>query len=294
MMNKIPSISIIGPGKVGSVLGITAHLAGINVLAIGGRSLKKTKACAERISPSTNACSCEEAAELGDIVFLTVSDDAISSLCKKLASNKNLKQGSVIVHCSGALSSTELESAKQLRDCAIASFHPFMSFSNIEKAIENFSEAYCFMEGSDLAIKELLIFGKKIGLQTEIILTKNKITYHAAAVFSLNFLTTIINASFAVGKVAGIEENSLKPALIFGIKNLINNIDTLGPAKALSGPIVRGDMNLVQKQLSDLSSKDAKLGNLYSLLSKHTAELAHQAGKISAKQLSSFLEILKQ
>ena len=72
-----PPVAIIGPGTVGTALGVLAHRAGWNIAAVGGRTGSKTKITAEKISPETKRCEPVQAGKAGELVFLTVSDDAI-------------------------------------------------------------------------------------------------------------------------------------------------------------------------------------------------------------------------
>ena len=51
-MPSTPVVSIIGPSKVGTAIGVLARRAGYRVAAIGGRDLAKTQATAERIGVS--------------------------------------------------------------------------------------------------------------------------------------------------------------------------------------------------------------------------------------------------
>ena len=45
-MNKLPSIAIIGPGRVGTSLGVLAWRAGYSVVAVGGRRKESTTTAA--------------------------------------------------------------------------------------------------------------------------------------------------------------------------------------------------------------------------------------------------------
>ena len=127
-------LAIIGPGKVGTAIGILAAGAGWSVKAVGGRNLLRAQAAAEAISPETQGLSLIEAAAAGDLVLLTVSDDCIASLCSEVAAAGALRNGAIVAHCCGGLDSGALGSARDA-GCAVASCHPLQTFPNVEAAM---------------------------------------------------------------------------------------------------------------------------------------------------------------
>ena len=146
------TISIVGPGKVGTALGVLLTRSGWDVIAVGGRDNERTARVAKTISPRTRACSIAEGASLAEVVLLTVSDDAIASVCREFADQGAFPRGSVVVHCSGALSSEVLLPARERCGCAIGSMHPLQTFPTAEAAIERLGGTSCFCEGDDDAL----------------------------------------------------------------------------------------------------------------------------------------------
>ena len=114
------SIVIIGRGKVGKSLSQLFKLHNFSVSNIGR-------------SKSAQASSVEHAT----IVFLCIDDGSIENLCIELA--PSLPQGCIVSHCSGALDSLILLSARE-SGCAIASTHPLNTFPNLEDSLSLFSK----------------------------------------------------------------------------------------------------------------------------------------------------------
>ena len=69
-MSDRPDISIIGPGKVGTALGVLAARANWQVVALGARDDQKAQTAVEAIGPKTKPCCPEEAAGAGKLVLL--------------------------------------------------------------------------------------------------------------------------------------------------------------------------------------------------------------------------------
>ena len=89
-----------------------------------------------------------------------------------------------------------------------------------------------------------------------------------------NYLVTLIHNGLIL--MNGIELNNSTPfkAMLPLINSTIQNVMNLGTEAALTGPIVRGDIDTVKKQLEaiNLSSKDQLA--LYACMAKETLKLA--------------------
>ena len=70
-MAKLTDIAIIGPGKVGTALGVLAAGAGVRVTAVGARRAEQAHAAAERIGGDVRPCSPIEAAGAAGLGLLT-------------------------------------------------------------------------------------------------------------------------------------------------------------------------------------------------------------------------------
>ena len=104
-MNQLPSIAIIGPGRVGTSLGVLAARAGYSVVAVGGRRKESTTTAARRIGEHVCAYDTIDAAKSAEMVLLCLPDDLIEQICEKLAQENKFIKGAIVVHCSGAFSS---------------------------------------------------------------------------------------------------------------------------------------------------------------------------------------------
>lgn len=277
-----PPISIIGPGKVGVALAKLARSAGYRIAAVAGRDPGRTQQAAAEIGPETRALAPVEAASASELIFLTVSDAAIRSVAEQLASAGALKEDSVLVHCSGALTSEILAGLWGSRSIAVASFHPLQSFPTVERAEANLPGSHCFLEGDDRALDVLEAFGADIGTHCVRIETPSKALYHAGAVIACNYLCALMDTALEVTEAAGIERSIAWPALQPLIQSTLDNIGRLGPAGALTGPIQRGDGETVAVHLRALEKSAPDLRSLYCALGDRTLDLATQGGATTA------------
>jgi len=287
-----PSIAIIGAGKVGAAVGALAVRAGYRVAAVAGRSHSRSEEAARRIGPEVPVLPPREAAGRAELVLLAVPDDAIEAMCRELVAARALARGSLVAHCSGALSSECLAPARRELGCHVASFHPLQSFPTVEAALVSLPGSFCFGEGDEVALAALEELGAAIGARCVRIETAHKALYHAAAVMACNYLTGLLDAALSLATSAGIERRTAWQALEPLIRATVDNISELGTEAALTGPIARGDQTTVRTHLAALDRSAGELSDLYRALGSWTVGLALRKGSIEEAAARSLLETL--
>ncbi|MCJ7543376.1 MAG: DUF2520 domain-containing protein [Phycisphaerae bacterium] len=285
----MPDIAIIGPGKVGMAIGILAAKAGRTVAAVGGRDAARAAQAAAAIGPGTKACTPRQAAGSAGLVLLTVSDDAVGSVCDELAGA--FAEGAVVAHCSGVLDSGVLASARA-RGCAVGSMHPLQTFPSVGAAIDALGGAYCFIEGDSPAVKALERLAADIGAHPVPIASGAKPLYHAAAAVACNYLAALLDAASALCRQAGIDEPTARRALAPLVRRTLENVLAEGPAAALTGPIARGDVATVRRHLAAMAGVEADLEKLYRALGRWTVALALRKGTIDAAKAATLRRLL--
>ena len=211
-MSDLPTISIVGPGTVGTALGILAARAGLTVVAVGGRDADKTQRAAAHIGLEVRPLSIHDAAGAAELVFLTVSDDTIEALCNDLAQAGAFQTGAVVAHCSGALGSDVLAAARAC-GCCVGSMHPLQTFPTPDAVLERLVGAYCFCEGDREAVSVLMAVADAVGANPAELSSDGKALYHAAAVTAGNYVTTLLDAAVSMCTQAGIDPHVAQQAM---------------------------------------------------------------------------------
>ena len=290
----LPSVSVVGPGKLGVALAKLAASAGYRVNAIGGRNASRVGAAAASIGGEVQALSVPEAAAASDLVFLTVSDAAIEEVAAELSRAGSMRDGSVLAHCSGALTSELLASVKVNPKVSVASFHPLQTFPTVEMAVANLAGSHCFLEGDAPALEVLAAFGAALGTQCVRIETRAKVLYHAGAVISCAYLCSLIDAALAANEAAGIERGSAMKALLPLIESTLSGIATMGPEAALTGPIQRGDAKTVEMHVRALGTVSPQLQHLYRVMGSQTLALAARSKPFDEATLAALHRVLDE
>ena len=207
------------------------------------------------------------------IYLIATPDDDIEQACNALAATGQLTADSIVFHCSGAKSSDILRAAANC-GAAVASIHPIRSFASPEQVISSFTGTYCGAEGDARALAPLGEMFTAIGGTLVAINSESKILYHAAAVFASNYLVTLFDLSQQAYVKAGVAPEAALQLMEPLVRATVDNVFRLGPARALTGPIARGDMVTVRLQQEAISNWQLTFGDLYRDFAKLTVDLA--------------------
>jgi predicted short-subunit dehydrogenase-like oxidoreductase (DUF2520 family) len=271
-------INIIGAGHLGKTIG---HLLWKNQLVdIGAVYNSTANSSAEAIQFIGSGCYYPAIAELpaADLTLITTPDDLIAPIAIELSENPFIGQNSIIVHCSGSLSSDVLNPLKE-KGAQIASIHPMRSFANPALSTEQYQGTYCAMEGDAHALSLIKTLFDAIGSITYVINKDKKSLYHAAGVFASNYMVTLAQQALLCLQEAEVDQEiamSIITTLMRG--TLVNLENTLSPEQALTGPIMRGDVETIKKHR--IAFTNPEVHTLYSSLGKATLELtSHDSNK---------------
>jgi predicted short-subunit dehydrogenase-like oxidoreductase (DUF2520 family) len=140
--------------------------------------------------------------------------------------------------------------------------------------VARFAGTCCSVEGDARARAILRAAFDAIGGRVLQIDAASKIIYHAGAVFASNYLVALIEVAIQACSEAGIPRIAAMELLQPLVEGSVENVFKLGTAKALTGPIARGDDDLVKKQFAALAEWDPEIAELYRQLGLVTAKLA--------------------
>ncbi|UCF00153.1 MAG: DUF2520 domain-containing protein [Planctomycetota bacterium] len=291
-MSELPTLAIIGPGKVGTSIGILAVHAGYPVVAVAGRTKESTNSAARQIGKNVRPCSVIEAAQSATVVLLCLPDDAIEQVCTSLAQRKKFLERAVVVHFSGVHSSTILSAARDCCQCSVASMHPLQTFPTVDEAIKKMSDTYCFYEGDERAIPVVERLAKNIGLIPIRIASTSKPLYHAAAVMACNYLVALMDSAIMLAENAGIDRKTAWSALEPLVRTTLNNISKMGTISSLTGPIARGDLKTVSRHLQESALAQGHIASIYRTMGLYTVEMAIRKGSITQRKAEEIIDLL--
>ncbi len=284
-------INIIGCGRLGKALGrLWVQQGHFSVGDVLNRSLQSGQVAVDFLDQGRPISVLVEM-HYADLFMIATGDDDIEQAARQLQASGHLRPGNVVFHCSGALSSEVLAGARD-SGAHVASVHPIKSFANPQRAVDTFAGTFCGMEGDEAALTELRDAVTAIGGQPLRIAASQKPAYHAGGVFISNYLTALLEVGAQAYARAGLSRAVAMQVMEPIARDTLDNVFALGPVEALTGPIARGDVTTVQRQLDALREWDPRIADIYQTLGMVTLALAHDKGQAPTAALSKIAELL--
>lgn len=302
-MNGQPlKVTIVGYGRVGGALAQALQFAGAKVVNIGEHpdSPNVTRA----VDDGFKVFPVEHIDLDVDLLVLAVPDNEIEKTASLLAESESSLEGKRIgglerenhgsgsrtaMHLSGRLG---LEPLNPLRSKGFSrlAWHPIQTFPpgaegtrfhGITAGVTADPEALTVAE----AISDLL----SVRMMT--VPEDRRVDYHLAAVLASNFLPLLLD--MGADRLRGIAQDRGEAlrALWPLVAGMVESLGNLPPEAAMSGPVVRNDLQAVMAHL-DVLPEDQR--PLYASLTRALVEIAHQSGTLNADQAMAWKQQLGQ
>jgi predicted short-subunit dehydrogenase-like oxidoreductase (DUF2520 family) len=265
MKGRKLTFSLIGPGKLGMTIANALIVKGYKAKSIISKTegtIERAKSLLKAESFSTNI---EDLTEIGDLLLISVPDDAIEKVAKEVSrSNSQLKQ-IVCLHFSG-VNSSELLMSLEKKGALTGSLHPLYSFGDrIDSVPSGVLFTYEGTAGAESIAEEIVssLKGKKINIDFS-----EKPLYHFASSLAGNMSHTLFFlASDIIENVLGQDPQQYRKEIVIYLKSVLRNIQNQSWKEALTGPVKRGDYKTIEKHMDALDKLERKdLKELYNKL----------------------------
>jgi predicted short-subunit dehydrogenase-like oxidoreductase (DUF2520 family) len=280
-------IVIVGAGQAGRSLALALAAGGAQVAAVASRRLDSARACAESVGCEMATTDPVAAARAGDVVVLSVPDDAIEAVCTTVASGGGFGARDVAVHLSGALGSDVLAPARAAGAAALA-FHPIQTFARPSGDL--FEGVVCTLEGDPAGVALGRAMAAAVGARAVEIPREGKMLYHAALCLACNYTVVLVDAAVEALRKAGLGADALD-ALLPLLRGTVDNLAGVGLPGALTGPISRGDVATVRAHL-DALAETPDLAALYRAVGRQAIGLARRKGGIDGERDDTMRKLL--
>jgi predicted short-subunit dehydrogenase-like oxidoreductase (DUF2520 family) len=200
-----------------------------------------------------------------ELCLLAVPDGAIAQATALV--EDDLSAGAALVHLSGALGLAAFATARTRRP--FGTFHPLAAISDPRDDLAGHAVAVSATEPR--LVPELERLARALGLTPITVPETGRPAYHAGAVMSAGLLVSLADAAVSALEHAGLDRGTALEALLPLMASALRGVEHRGLEKGLTGPVVRGDLAVVQAHLEALPPE---LGALYRLLSRRALRLA--------------------
>jgi predicted short-subunit dehydrogenase-like oxidoreductase (DUF2520 family) len=286
-----PRVAIIGAGNLGTALALSVQRAGYIIDAVIARSrrasLRKARRLANQVGARALADPAIDPSVLrADVIWFCVPDAEIARVARALAGKVDWK-GRVALHSSGALTSDELAVLRG-RGASAASVHPLMTF--VPGSRPSLAGVPFALEGDAAALRVARHVLEDMGSHVYAIRKKDKAVYHAWGTFASPLFTVLLATAEQVAALAGVNRKAAKRRMIPILLQTLANYAAFDAAGAFSGPIVRGDVDTVQRHLRVLRNVPAAR-EVYAALTRAALQYLPVKRKNSLKRaLDSWLD----
>lgn len=278
------TLNVIGAGRVGRALAALwseRHVFDVQDVLDG--TADGSREAVAFIGSGTPARSLE-AMRPADVWMITTPDKAIVGSSEKLAGAGLARSGDVVFHCSGSLPSSALAAVAAL-GAHVASVHPLKSFADARVAAHSFAGTYCAAEGDRAALDVLVPAFEAIGGRVSEIDPQQKSLYHAASVLVCNYLAALMETGLRCYERAGIDRATATGMMAPLARETLENVLGAGTARALTGPIARGDEEVVRRHLEALDAWNERIAAVYRDLGSIAVDLARERGEADGEAL---------
>jgi predicted short-subunit dehydrogenase-like oxidoreductase (DUF2520 family) len=268
------SLSIIGAGRVGRALGRRLRELGWKIGAVITRGEASARRAVRLMGAGKPHARMTRQIVSSRVVLIAVPDDEIAGVAKELAriGGEELR-GKVVLHTSGALNARVLDSVKAC-GAAVGSMHPLQSFSGVAVPV---LEARVFaVEGDTQAVRAARQIARSLGGWPVQIPSGKKILYHAAATMAASNVLAVEEAATQLLISVGMKRGQATRALLTLTRQVLENMEQVGPRAAWTGPLSRGDFNVVQAHLEALRESPVEFALAHEALNRLAARLLSQ------------------
>ncbi len=280
-------IGVVGAGRVGAVLAAALRDAGHEIVAVAGES-PASRTRIETLLPGVPVDKPTAVSRACDLLLLTVPDDMLENVVNMLSAAGAIRPGQYVVHTSGKHGVSSLAAAAEV-GAEVLAMHPAMTFTGTDVDLARLPGCVYGVTATsrtrDLAVRLVDdLGGSAIWVPEE-----RRALYHAGLAHGANHLVTLVAQAMDLLRASGADDpaGTLRPLLTAALDNVL----TYGDA-ALTGPIVRGDVNTVRAHLADIAGTAPSTLESYVVMARATANRAVLDGRLLPIRAAKLVGVL--
>jgi predicted short-subunit dehydrogenase-like oxidoreductase (DUF2520 family) len=280
-------VGVVGAGRVGAVLAAALRAAGHEIVAAAGES-DASRARIADLLPGVPTLKPTAVARACDLLLLTVPDDMLGNVVTTLSDAGAIRPGQYVVHTSGRHGLDVLRPAADL-GARVVAMHPAMTFSGTAIDLDRLSGCVFGLTAgaAERPLAEALV--ADLGGTPMWVPEEMRTLYHAGLAHGANHLVTLVTQAMEMLATAGADDpaGTLRPLLTAALDNALEHGDA-----ALTGPIVRGDVNTVRAHLADIRANAPQTLTSYVVLARNTLDRAVTDGRVLPIRAAAILRVL--
>jgi len=281
------TVSILGAGRVGIALGKRLRELGWRIGAVVTRSKSTARAAARRIGAGKPSGHLTSEVFAADMILFGTPDDRLPDIARDLARVLGTRcKGKVVLHTSATLDRSALAPLARL-GASTGSLHPMQAFGG--KVVPSLKGVIFGVEGDPKARRLAQSIAKSLGGIPVVIETSDKPAYHAAAVMAGGSIYPVLEAGLQLLISIGFTRERASQTLLPLLRQILDNIERIGPRAAWTGPLSRGDYAVVAKHMDALRRYPPEFRKSYAALAQLAARVLSKDPTAMKKRLARVL-----
>lgn len=256
------TIALVGPGRAGTTIALALLESGWRVVSVAGRAPDAPSTVSAAACLGAQQTLVTDAARGASLVIVATPDRSIETAARAVA--PSIETDALVIHLAGSVGLDAFASLLEVRaDVRVGALHPLQLFPSASMGIERLRGAWAAVAG-DPQTAEL---ARSVGLHPFELADSERAKYHAAAVVASNHLVALLGQVERLTEACGVPFEAFAPL----VRSSVADAFALGPARALTGPVSRGDLATVEKHLATLDPGER---DTYRTLAREVARLA--------------------
>lgn len=288
MAPQLTRVGVVGAGRVGAALAAALRAAGHEVTAAAGES-DASRTRAATLLPGVPLRKPTAVSRGCDLLLLTVPDDMLPNVVAMLAASGAIREGQYVAHTSGRHGLAVLEPARRVGAHVLA-LHPAMTFTGTALDLPRIPGCAFGVTADDaVAVDMARLLVSDLGGRLVWVPEEKRAVYHAGLAHGANHLVTLVTQAMDLLRDSGATDPAatLRPLLTAALENAL----TLGE-QALTGPIVRGDVETVRAHLDAIARTRPATLSAYVALGRATANGAVLDGRLLPIRAAKLVGVL--
>ena len=249
-------IILIGAGNLATQLAVALQKKGMTPAYIYSRTRESAEQLSERLHDVPCSIDISRVPTDGDLYIFAVKDSALLDLVSRMPSNRGLW-----VHTAGSMD-MEVFAPYTAR---YGVFYPMQTFS--KERVTDFDDIPIFVEANHTDDTERLQeLAGRLSTKVYEATSEQRKYLHLAAVFACNFTNHLYALCDHILSEHGLPFETMLPL----IRETAAKVADMPPAQAQTGPAIRYDKNVIDKQIALLS--DPTMRQIYDLMSRSIHE----------------------
>jgi predicted short-subunit dehydrogenase-like oxidoreductase (DUF2520 family) len=282
-------VGVIGAGRVGAVLAAALRSQGHEIVSVAGESDASSRRIRDLL-PGVPVAKPTSVARSCDLLLLTVPDDMLDNVVTQLAASGALHAGQYVVHTSGSHGLRILDPARAVGARPVA-LHPAMTFTGTSRDLDRLPDCVFGVTTGDAEHVWAESVVHELGGRVMWVSEEHRSLYHAGLAHGANHLVTLVSQAMELLGAAGADDPAaiLRPLLEAALDNALSDGDA-----ALTGPIVRGDVNTVRAHLAEISAAAPDTLPSYVTLARATLDRVVTDGRVLPIRAATIRRVLDE